>query len=172
MSRTGCVNAAVEALPEFLRKNGYKNGSDPKNCAFQIGYRTPLSFFEHLGAIPEIGGQFNSHMGAYRQGRPSWMDKGFFPVQENLINGAQTRDDSVFLVDVGGSWGHDVDEFRRKWPQAPGRAIVQDQPHVIEDAAPQDKSIELTVHDFFTEQPVKGTFQTCFPNVGRSAHDP
>lgn len=84
------------------------------------------------------------------------MDKGFFPVQEKLIDGAKIEDDSVFLVDVGGGWGHDLDEFRRKWPEAPGRIILQDQPHVIKDAAPEDKKIELTVHDFFTEQPVKG----------------
>jgi hypothetical protein len=58
--------------------------------------------FEHLMAHPPYGMQFNHHMGGYRQGRPSWMDPGFYPVEERLIQGAKTDADAAFLVDIAG----------------------------------------------------------------------
>ncbi|KAK2794397.1 hypothetical protein FQN51_000839 [Onygenales sp. PD_10] len=154
---TGCVTKATNALPEFLKSIDYKLPQDPRNCAFNVGYKTNLSFFEYLGANPKTGTEFNHHMGAYRQGRPSWMDHGFFPVEKQLIQGADTGDDAAFLVDVGGSLGHDLMEFHSKWSNAPGKLILQDLPHVVEEAKQKaDKYIETMVHDFFTEQPVKG----------------
>ncbi|KAK2810972.1 hypothetical protein FQN50_002564 [Emmonsiellopsis sp. PD_5] len=155
--RTGSVTKATNALPEFLKSIDYKLPQDGRNCAFNVGYKTNLSFFEYLGANPKTGTEFNNHMGAYRQGRPSWMDHGFFPVEKQLIQGADTGDDAAFLVDVGGSLGHDLMEFHSKWSNAPGKLILQDQPHVIEEAKQKaDEYIETMVHDFFTEQPVKG----------------
>lgn len=147
----------MHALPEFLKKQEYKHIGDTHDCAFQLGYNTPNSFFEHLGAIPHLGAQFGQHMGAYHQGRPSWMDKGFYPVEERLVEGAQGGD-SVLIVDVGGSRGHDLQEFRKKWPEAAGKFVLQDHAHVIAEAKGLDKAIEPMVHDFFTEQPVKGAF--------------
>jgi hypothetical protein len=95
-------------------------------------------------------------MGGYRQGRPSWMDDGFFPVQEKLINGFDPTDDGALLVDIGGSFGHDIGEFHRKFPYAPGRLILQDLPVVIDQITSLDSNIERMKYDFFTEQPIKG----------------
>ncbi|KAK2756215.1 hypothetical protein FQN54_005623 [Arachnomyces sp. PD_36] len=154
---TSCITDGTLAIPEFLRKNGYKLPTSGKDCAFQLGYKTDLHFFEYLGANPKVGNEFNRHMSAYRQGRPGWMDHGFFPVEEQLIDGARTGDEDIFVVDVGGGLGHDLMEFGRKWPNTPGRLILQDQAYVIDDAKPNlHKSIEPMVHDFFTEQPAKG----------------
>lgn len=85
------------------------------------------------------------------------MDVGFYPVQDNLIQGARTGTDEVFLVDVGGNKGHDLEEFKTKWPEVPGRLILQDQPHVLAEIKSLNPAIEVTPHDFFKEQPVKGT---------------
>ncbi|KAL3292617.1 O-methyltransferase B [Colletotrichum asianum] len=101
---------------------------------------------------------FNSPLhtrGAYRQGRPSWMDEGFYPVKERLLDGFDNSGDGVLLVDVGGSFGHDIDEFRRKYPKAPGRLVVQDLPGVINQIDKLDHKIERMGHDFFDEQPIK-----------------
>lgn len=95
-------------------------------------------------------------MSAYHQGRPSWMDIGFYPIQERLIDGAKTGADDVLIVDVGGNKGHDLEEFTHKWPNTPGRLILQDQPSVISEITSLNPPIEPMVHDFFTEQPVKG----------------
>jgi hypothetical protein len=104
---------------------------------------------------PEAASQFNNHMTAYHQGRPSWMDIGFYDVESLFSNVGQ---DDVLLVDVGGSMGHDLSEFRRKWSGAPGRLVLQDLPDVVAQARTMqlNPSIEVMEHDFFTEQPIKG----------------
>ncbi|KAJ5770121.1 uncharacterized protein N7511_002172 [Penicillium nucicola] len=152
---TNCITAGVLALPAQLKKNGYKNPSDGKECAFQRGFQTDLHFFEFMKANPEAASQFNNHMTAYHQGRPSWMDTGFYNVKSLFTNVSQ---DDVLLVDVGGSMGHDLSEFKRKWPEAPGRLVLQDLPDVIAQAKTMQlsSSIEAVEHDFFTKQPVKG----------------
>lgn len=98
-------------------------------------------------------------MGGYRQGRPSWMDPDFYPVRERLLEGLDGAEDAVLLVDIGGGLGHDLAEFRRKYPRSPGRLILQDVPAVIAQtgtAAGLDATIEPMVYDFHTEQPVVG----------------
>lgn len=101
--------------------------------------------------------QFNNHMSVYAQGRMRWMDPGFYPVQERLVDGIAIGDQDALLVDMGGSFGHDLSDFRRKWPNVPGRLVLQDLPEVVSSVKDLHPSIEVTAHDFFTEQPVKGT---------------
>lgn len=109
--------------------------------------------------------KFNRHMGSYRQGRPSWMDVDFYPVQERLIAGLETTVDAVLLVDIGGGLGHDLGEFRRKHPHAPGRLILQDLRVVIEQAETLHEKIEPMAYDFYAEQPVVGTRAYYMPSV-------
>lgn len=165
-NRTGCITAGVEALPAYLKKTNYRNPSDGSNTAFQLGFRTSLHFFEYLKENPMYASQFNNHMSAYHQGRPSWMDVGFYPVPK-LIEGADHGEDGVLIVDVGGSVGHDLSEFRRKWPDAPGKLVLQDLPDVIEQAKTTDlhPSIVPMAHDFFQEQPVKGESSRFFSSI-------
>ena len=125
---------------------------------YQSAYSTKLNFFQYLQANPPWGVQFNHHMGGYRQGRPSWMDPDFYPVQERLIQGADTVLDSPFLVDIGGNVGHDIAEFLAKHPDAPGRLVLQDLPVIIGQIkeGALDPRIERVEYDFHTEQPIKG----------------
>ncbi|KAL4804202.1 S-adenosyl-L-methionine-dependent methyltransferase [Aspergillus unguis] len=145
----------ILALPAFLKKTNYRNPTSASDTAFSLGYNSELDFFQHVQREPITARQFNNHMGVYAQGRARWMDPGFYPVQEQLIEGANITKDDVLLVDVGGSFGHDLLEFHRKWPGVPGRLVLQDLEQVV--ASVKDlPSIEVTGHDFFTEQPVKG----------------
>ncbi|KAK6209763.1 hypothetical protein QIS74_11347 [Colletotrichum tabaci] len=79
-----------------------------------------------------------------------------YPVKERLINGFDHSGDGLLLVDIGGSFGHDIDEFRRKQPAAPGRLVAQDLPSFINQIEKLDDRIERIGHDFFNEQPIKG----------------
>ena len=99
-------------------------------------------------------------MAGYRTGRPSWMDRNFYPVEDNLAKGAKLEDDAVFLVDVGGGKGHDLQELHRKHPKLPGKLVLQDLKGVIEEAEASglDGKIVPMEHDFFTKQPVIGVF--------------
>lgn len=85
------------------------------------------------------------------------MDAGFFPVQERLINGADQSETSPFLVDIGGSIGHDIQEFLEKYPSVPGRLVLQDLQPVLDKITTLDKRIEVMAHNFLHEQPIKGS---------------
>ncbi|KAI8176976.1 O-methyltransferase mpaG [Colletotrichum sp. SAR 10_65] len=142
-------------FPTYLKKNNWRIHEDPKKGPMQDIIGEDSDFFNHM-MTNYPAGEFQNHMAGYRQGRPSWMDADFFPVAERLIQGADTAKDAAFLVDIGGSTGHDIDEFCRKHPNAPGRHVLQDLPHVLAQVEKIDPKIEPMEYDFHTEQPVKG----------------
>ena len=121
----------------------------------QYAEKTDLNLFQWLQKVG-LGPAFNNLMSGYRQGRPSWMDPGFYPVQERLVEGADTSVDAPFLVDIGANIGHDLAEFHRKHPNTPGRLILEDLPVIIGQIQELDASIERVEYDFHTEQPHKG----------------
>ncbi|MCJ1434336.1 hypothetical protein MMC27_003703 [Xylographa pallens] len=143
-------------LPEYLAKTGYKNPENAVDGPFQYGNNTKLHCFAWMSAHPEYLTQFGNLMAGYRQGRPSWMDPDFYPVNDRLVKGANTSADAVFLVDVGGSLGQDIKEFQHKHPNIPGRLVLQDKPEVLEKVTDTNDSIELMGTDFFNPQPVTG----------------
>ncbi|PYI32237.1 o-methyltransferase [Aspergillus indologenus CBS 114.80] len=154
---TGCVTAGVLALPAHLKATNYMLPNDGNKCAFQRGFDTNLHFFDFLKEHPQHASEFNNHMSVYHQGRPSWMDLGFYPVH-TLVQEATVSPDEVLLVDIAGGIGHDLSEFHRKWPELPGRLIVQELPEVVSQARELNLNpkIELMEHDFFEEQIIKG----------------
>lgn len=97
------------------------------------------------------------HMGGYRQGRPPWMTK-IFPVQERLIKGADTNPEAPFLVDIGGSVGHDLVQFHQNFPNHPGKLILEDLGVVLNQIPDPERlgAIKKLPHDFLKPQPVKG----------------
>ncbi|RYP84206.1 hypothetical protein DL769_001229 [Monosporascus sp. CRB-8-3] len=154
---SGGLLSANNKFHEFMRKTNYKMPSSMTDGPLQYAYNTKLNMFEHLQANPPYGQLFNDHMAGYRQGRASWMDEGVFPVKERLIDGFEGNDGAAFLVDIGGSIGHDIQEFLHKYPSPPGRLILQDLPVVIGQIKSLDEKIERMGYDFTTEQPVKGS---------------
>lgn len=84
------------------------------------------------------------------------MDDGFYPLQARLSNDSVNAPDVVFIVDVRGGIGHDLQELKQKHPNISGHLVLQDQLSVIDQISPAPAGIELTIHDFFTPQPVKG----------------
>ncbi|KAI9925332.1 hypothetical protein ASPWEDRAFT_62821 [Aspergillus wentii DTO 134E9] len=150
---TRSLTAGIRALPAHLHDNNYINPTSYTDSAHERGYNTSLTFWEALKRDPLIAKQFSNHMAMYGVGRPSWMDVGFYPVQR-LLDGV--KHDDTLLVDVGGSIGHDILEFQRKWPNAPGRLVLQDLDAVLSKIDSIHPRIEVMPHDFFTPQPVKG----------------
>ncbi|KAI1391437.1 S-adenosyl-L-methionine-dependent methyltransferase [Hypoxylon trugodes] len=153
---SGGLLSANNLFHEYQKKVGYKTPNDLSDGPLQYAYKTKLNMFEHLQANQPYGDLFNLHMGGYHQGRASWMDTGFYPVQEKLIDGADKDDKAPFIVDVGGSIGHDIQELLEKYPHIPGRLVLQDLPAVLGQIKTLDSRIERMEHNFLTEQPVKG----------------
>ncbi|MCJ1303486.1 hypothetical protein MMC08_006296 [Hypocenomyce scalaris] len=147
---------SFHGMPAYFKKTGYRNPTDISDGPFQYGHKTDAPFWAWLGERPSHLGWFNNYMSGYRQGRPSWMDPGFYPVNDRLIHQSLKAEGAVLIVDVGGGIGHDLEEFKLKHPEAPGRLILQERQEVIDQISQALPGIELRVHDFFTPQPVKG----------------
>ncbi|KAK3693452.1 S-adenosyl-L-methionine-dependent methyltransferase [Podospora appendiculata] len=154
---TGGLSKCVSTLVSYSKKTGYTTPNSMSDGNLQFAFDTKYNMFEWLHANPPGGEQFNLHMGGYAHGRPRWMDDGFYPVQERLLDGFVPAEESAaLLVDIGGSMGHDLDGFLKKFPEVKGRLVLQDTEAVIGQITALDSRIERTVHDFFKEQPVKG----------------
>ena len=149
-------------MPKYFQKYGYKSPVDPAKGPFQFTFDTNLNFWEYIADRPADSDTFNTFMEVSRMGRSSWLE--WFDIQEHVIKGFKERsgengDNDVLLVDVGGGHGHDLRDFRAKFPDAGGRLILQDRPAAIAEArkiSDSSLNIEMMEHDFFTPQPVKG----------------
>ena len=143
-------------LPEFLAKNKYQQPFNPMNCPFQMAFGTDLHLFPWFMA-PEQAEKldfFNTWMAGSREGRKDWFD--FFPVDTQLFEGFSTEKDAVMFVDVAGGRGHEIKSFRKHFPNAPGRYILQDLPETVAQVDKAEADFEPTAYDFFTPQPVHG----------------
>ena len=140
-------------LPEFLRETGHEEPSDGRNCAFNTAFRTNEPFFDFLTKNPKFLETFNNYMTSQRQGRQSWLE--FFPLERELVTGFSGEDSTVMFVDVGGGYGHEVQEIKKRYPDLPGRMILQDLPETISQitAAP---NTEAMAYNFFTPQLIRG----------------
>lgn len=140
-------------LPEFLRKTGHKEPFDGRNCAFNMAFCTDEPFFDFLTKNPKFLEVFNSYMTSQRQGRQSWLE--FFPLEQELVTGFSGEGNAVMFVDIGGGYGHEIQEVKKRYPDLPGRMILQDLPDTINQitAAP---NTEAMAYNFFTPQLIRG----------------
>lgn len=126
------------------------NITDNTCAPAQIAFKTDIPYFYWIQEQPRLINYFGEFMVGQRGEMPSWLSK--YPIEE------ETKDwdpkEPVF-VDVGGGFGHKCLELRTEKPNVPGRVILQELNHAIENALPM-KDVELEVHDFFTPQTVKG----------------
>lgn len=158
---TGGVLRCVASFPSYLKSTNLTSPTSITNSNTQFAFDTNKNFFElcHDPAYAPMGAQFNTHMGSYAFGRPTWVDEDFYPVEEHLLEGFDAETEgSALLVDIGGSIGHDLQKFRTAFPDAKGRLVLQDLEPVVAQVkeGELDDSIERMAYDFLTEQPVKG----------------
>lgn len=116
----------------------------------------PGHSFAWVNKHPDILEAFHAYAYGELEERPSWMDDGFYPVQDRLLHGIQLEGDSSALVDVGGAKGLHLEEFRAKVPNWSGRLVLQDQEEVLKHTAGLNERIEVLVQDFFLPQKIRG----------------
>lgn len=51
------------------------------------------------------------------------MHPTLYPVEKTLFAGADTSPDAPLVVDVAGGLGHDINEFKKFYPDHPGVSI-------------------------------------------------
>jgi hypothetical protein len=93
-----------------MEKTNYSAPTDSQAGPYQYAFDTKMNMFQYMDAH-NLGKQFHHHMGGYRRGRPSWMDPTFYPVEKELFEGLEKTGKEALLVDIGGSLGHDLEEF-------------------------------------------------------------
>lgn len=160
------------ALPKFLAKNNYQNPNDVSDCPFQVGHDTDLSLFPWFQQRPEMGPDFLNWMNSHCSDLPRFYDS--YDIKQELWQDANA--DTILFVDIGGAHGHQTIGLKQKYPDQPGRFVLQDQGFVVEQVKatplPGFEGIEAQAHDFFTPQPLKGrssapqhTLYTFYPRL-------
>ncbi|PVH92227.1 putative O-methyltransferase, partial [Periconia macrospinosa] len=153
-----CTQKSYADMPAYIRKIGFQNPENAVDGPFQYANNHVGHAFTWAAAHPEVFQAFHMYMHALRSHRPSWTD--MYPVQERLITGLASEGDASALIDIGGGTGQTLEDFIKSTPQYTGKLVLQDLDEVISAAKSMgigdNKRVELQVHDFFTEQPVKG----------------
>ncbi|KAK8054934.1 hypothetical protein PG993_000161 [Apiospora rasikravindrae] len=145
------VSKEYQALPEFLKKNGYRNPTDETDTALMMGWDTKKPPFQIMLDVPNAMEDFHQYMALRRDVTLSWLS--VYPVRD--VTAGLTDPDRPLYVNVGGGIGHQCAEFRAQYPNIPGRVINQDLPDTVERGI-QAEGVEHMAHDFFQPQPVKG----------------
>ena len=143
------LGPAYGALHRLL-KNGPNEAG--QKTAFQVGQCTTKTYYDWLESHPEQHAAFYGYMAAMHVVASKWTDVVNF--DEEIACDAQTNE-PVF-VDVGGGDGSQCIEVQMVHKLG-GKTILQDRANVIEKAfKAREAGVETMVHDFFTEQPVRG----------------
>ncbi len=128
----------------------------PANLQSPFEYTYGTSMFDYFIENVEHKKAFDLWMSSRRAGiKREWFD--IYPIESQLLAGSDRHSASVFLVDVAGGKGHDISSLRTRFPDLPGRLVLQDLPRTFEDL-PRPVDIEVMPHDLFTEQPIKGWY--------------
>ncbi|KAL9080896.1 MAG: hypothetical protein Q9159_007474 [Coniocarpon cinnabarinum] len=149
----------VWRVKAYLRSTGYRRPTDAAFAPLSYAMNFPGTFFEYMQQNTRCGQSLDLTMKGYAAFRGNWLD--VYPA-ENLIQAGDPQ--GLLVVDVGGGLGHDMEKLRAKFPTGTkDRLILQDQPSVISKINSLE-GVKVMSHDFFTEQPIKGS---CRGNLKR-----
>jgi hypothetical protein len=144
--------------PAFFRQNKHAFPASATDTPFQLAKNTSLDYFAWLAESPALATDFQAWMTVKQQASPNWVD--WFDVRGLILDGFRGRsgggcsvacperghgpgygdgdgdgdgdgESEVLIVDIGGGQGAYLHAFG-KFPETPGRRILQDLPHVLE----------------------------------------
>lgn len=157
---------SVWSIPDYFKSNRYQLPTDAVSGPFQFAFNTPLETYTYWATKPEVADNFNTFMAGKlnaTQTGQSWEES--YPVQEHIIDRFDKTIGDAMFVDIAGGRGHEVAQLKAKFPNAPGRFILEDLPSVINDIKELDSSIERIKYDFFEPQPIKGACTYFMANI-------
>ncbi|KAK3390367.1 S-adenosyl-L-methionine-dependent methyltransferase [Podospora didyma] len=139
-----------QAFPDFLKETKYADVTDASKTAFQKAFPTDLPAFMWLPSQPERFASLQQVMTVHFAAGVPWF--AVFPLEKELGTGFETA-----LVDVGGGFGHQVGALAGVFPALQGKLVLQDLPQTVAMLPPGGlPGVDVQVHNFFEEQPVKG----------------
>ena len=122
----GVTSRMMAALPAVLKKQGYRDPTDPLNTAFHAGHNTTLSPSEWITQNPTTAKIFFDYMQVQRADQWSWLDQPQAPLKYFKLSESDAAKGRPMFVDVGGGAGHQCIALREKHPQLKGRVILQE----------------------------------------------
>ncbi|KAI2463103.1 S-adenosyl-L-methionine-dependent methyltransferase [Annulohypoxylon bovei var. microspora] len=146
----GTAAPPYHSLPAFLEQTGYKNPVNDTDTAFQMAFNTELNPYGWFAQNQAHLDHFNAYMALRRQPDATWLS--VYPV---AAEAAGWPAEKPLFVNMGGGVGHQCAQFREKYPELPGRIVLQDLPHSVAKALPTP-GVENMAHDIFESQPVAG----------------
>ncbi|KAJ5923775.1 S-adenosyl-L-methionine-dependent methyltransferase [Penicillium verhagenii] len=142
-------------LVEYMRGPGIQQFADQPEAItlFKYAHGTDV-IFGLLEKNAEQKKSFDDYMAGRRvEEMPQWFE--IYPIESKLHS---LRKDvaSALIVDVGGGPGQELARFKERYPELPGRFVLQDLPITLKRIEKLTVGIEAMEYDFFTPQPVKG----------------
>ena len=114
-----------------MRKVGYHDPTDSYHTVFQDAWDTEQNCFEWMMGHPTYFESFNQYMASRREHQATWIQ--FYPLKDDATNLSPER---PLFVDIGGGIGHQAAEFKARYPDLPGKVILEDLPFAIDHALP------------------------------------
>ena len=139
-----------QELPDFLAETKYQDLTENTKTPFQKAFKTDLAAYDWLPTQPERFGYLHTAMMAKRG--EDWLST--FPVEKEVGDWSAEPEKALF-VDIGGGSGHQCVRLKTKYPNLPGRIILQDIPQTMKRVKTID-SVEAMAHNFYDPQPIKG----------------
>ncbi|KAJ5720455.1 O-methyltransferase [Penicillium malachiteum] len=143
-------------LVDYMRGPGIQQFADEPGATtlFKYAHGTDV-IFGLLEKNAEQKQAFDDYMAARRVAdMPQWFE--IFPVAEHL-GSLRENPGAALMVDVGGGPGQELARFKKRYPEIPGRFVLQDLPVTLNRIEKLPDGIEAMDYDFFTPQPVKGS---------------
>lgn len=142
-------------IREYVQQPAVRESADYLADNGPLEYTFGQHMWQLLKENPRIKEAFDDNMaGRNAVHKIHWYEK--YPAEERLALAAKRDPKSVFLVDVAGNQGYDIVSFRQKFPDLPGRCILQDLPETLQRLESPLTSVETMEYNFFTLQPIKG----------------
>jgi hypothetical protein len=143
---------------EYFQKYGRKEAKESTHNPHTFGWGRPeADYWEVINSTPKRMKDFAQSMNTLEQLLPI---TGFYDFSW-IADVASKDKERILLVDVGGGGGQAIKAITKENPEIEReRCVLQDRADVIESVVKQDapelQGVKKTVHNFFTEQPVKG----------------
>lgn len=137
-------------MPAFLRRTNYQDVTDAKATVFQSAYETDLDTHTWFPQNPAHEAALIEYMGLEENVRCRWLNE--YPFEQTTQGWDPS---SPVFVDIGGGVSRCCARFKERFPNVPGRVILQDLPSALAHAV-HIPGVEVLAHDFFEPQPVKG----------------
>ncbi|KAI9669029.1 MAG: hypothetical protein M1831_000621 [Alyxoria varia] len=136
----------------FFKEKGFPMFGPPSSFQYAHGQ----SLWEYFRDHPESKQDFDLYMSAASSDKLAyWFDT--YPAASHLQQLSRSDDEAVAIVDIAGGRGHDLRSFSSRYPELPGRLVLEDLPETFKtEGYVPSQGIEVQPYDFFTPQPIKG----------------